>query len=150
MAFLLQVSQGPMAGIGIALVGKEILDLLKIKIKNKKKKRRAVIKSVSLSCAPLLCLLLCVSWQGGCFSVMYSLCGSFHQQRSSRSMCRRGSGTRGKGPMNSARTGRNWKGHTFSALRSSRVGAELEGWQMIVEEEEGVYVSWLFKPKSAF
>lgn len=67
-AFLLQVSQGTMAGTGVALVGNGILDLLEIKLKKKK----AVIKSVSLFCTLLLemCLLLCGSWQGGCFSVM--------------------------------------------------------------------------------
>lgn len=68
-AFLLQVSQGTVAGTGVALVGNGILDLLEIKLKKKKK---AVIKSVSLSRTPLLemRLLLCGSWQGGCFSVM--------------------------------------------------------------------------------
>lgn len=36
-AFLLQVSQGTVAGTGVALVGNGILDLLEIKLKKKKK-----------------------------------------------------------------------------------------------------------------
>lgn len=69
-AFLLQVSQGTMAGTGVALVGNGILDLLEIKLKKKKKKR--LLSNLSLSRTPLLemRLLLCGSWQGGCFSVM--------------------------------------------------------------------------------
>lgn len=112
-AFLLQVSQGTVAGTGVALVGNGILDLLEIKLKKKKKR----LLSNLCRCPAHPCWKCASCSVGHGKEAVFQSCRAcvvvFHWQRSSRSMCRRGAGAQEKGPMSSARTGRHWKARTL-------------------------------------